>query len=103
MKVYLDDERPTPDGWVRTFTPVQTIQLLETKEVKSLSLDHDLGDDVKIGTGYDVLNWIEEQVVESKFVPPHIIVHSSNPSAKVKMKLAIESINKLYKQQKEAC
>lgn len=96
MNVFLDDERPTPDGWIRTFTPIQTIQLLETNEVNTLSLDHDLGDDDKIGTGYDVLNWIEQQVAEAMFVPPAMLIHSSNSSARVKMELAIRSIIQLH-------
>lgn len=50
MKVFLNDERSTPDGWVRTFWPEEVIALLQTGEVTELSLDHDLGDDAR-GTG----------------------------------------------------
>ena len=61
MKVYLDDERTTPDGWVRTYWPEEAIALLKTGAVTEISLDHDLGDDAR-GTGYSVLLWLEEQV-----------------------------------------
>jgi len=56
MKVYLDDERETPDGWIRVYWPVEAIKLLKEDDVTEISLDHDLGDDER-GTGYDVLLW----------------------------------------------
>lgn len=96
MKVYLDDERATPEGWVRTFNPTDTINLLRTGKVTELSLDHDLGDDIHIGTGYDVLLWLEEQVFNNPSLTiPKITVHSANSSAVVKMNLAIESIKRM--------
>jgi hypothetical protein len=94
MRVYLDDERVTPDGWTRTFWPDEVIALLKTGEVSELSLDHDLGDDER-GTGYDVVLWIEEAVALEGFVPPKISVHSANSSARDKMLSGIRSIEKL--------
>jgi hypothetical protein len=96
LKVYLDDERATPDGWYRTYEPNQTIALLESGLVTHVSLDHDLGDDDIIGTGYDVVLWIEEQVMMNDFTPPKITVHSANPPAKKRMKQGIEQIRKAY-------
>jgi len=96
MKVFLDDERKTPEDWYRVFDPSQAIALLETGEVTHISLDHDLGDDDGIGTGNDVLLWIEEQVAINDFVPPRILIHSANPSAVNKMRLGVEQIRKLY-------
>lgn len=93
MKVYLDDERETPDGWLRVFWPDEAIELLKTGNVSEISLDHDLGNDEK-GTGYDVVLWIEEAVITRGFVPPVIRVHSANPSAREKMERGIESITK---------
>lgn len=81
MKVYLDDERKTPEGFVRVCWPDEAIKLLETGDVELISLDHDLGDDDR-GTGYDVLLWIEEQVYLNGFKVPEIIIHSSNSSAR---------------------
>lgn len=97
MRVYLDDERATPDGWVRTFWPSEVIALLETGQVLELSLDHDLGDDER-GTGYDVVLWIEEAVALNGFVPPRITVHSANSSAREKMLAGIRSIEQLARQ-----
>ncbi|MTC80344.1 hypothetical protein GKR73_01745 [Providencia stuartii] len=93
MKVYLDDERQTPEGFVRVYWPNEAIKLLETGKVELISLDHDLGDDER-GTGYDVLLWIEEQVYLNGFNAPEIIAHSSNSSARHKMELAIANIKR---------
>jgi len=94
MRVYLDDERATPAGWVRVFWPNEAIALLETGEVDELSLDHDLGDDRR-GTGYDVVLWIEEAVAMRGFKPPRMFVHSANSSARQKMLAGIEAIDAL--------
>jgi len=94
MRVFLDDERPTPEGWVRVYWPAEAIAFLERGTVEEISLDHDLGNDEK-GTGYDVVLWIEEAVALRGFKPPRIIVHSANSSARVKMLSGIHSIERL--------
>lgn len=91
MKIYLDDERNAPAGWIQAKWPDEVIELLKTGKVTELSLDHDLGDD-KRGTGYEVLLWLEEQVVCNHFSPPVIHVHTANPAARVRMEEAIRSI-----------
>ena len=94
MKVFLDDERIAPDDWVAVRWPEEAIALLKTGNVTDMSLDHDLGDD-EHGTGYDVILWIEEAVATKNFSPPCITVHSANSSARKKMELGIESIQRL--------
>jgi hypothetical protein len=94
MKVYLDDERPTPEGWIGVRWPEEVISLLRTGQVEELSLDHDLGDDAR-GTGYDVVLWIEEVVALSGFQPPRMKVHSANAAARAKMLAGIAAINRL--------
>ena len=91
LRVFLDDERNTPEGWVRSYWPDEVIGLLKTGLVQEISLDHDLGDDQR-GTGYDVLLWIEEAVSTEGFSPPILTVHSANPPARQKMLAAIASI-----------
>ena len=92
MKIFLDDVRDTPEGYVRCYWPQEVIELLKSNPVSELSLDHDLGDDEK-GAGYDVLKWIEEEVYTNNFTPPKVIkVHSANPIAKQRMLSAIASI-----------
>ena len=93
MKVFLDDERITPDGWMRVYWPDEAIELLKTGQVSEISLDHDLGDDER-GTGYDVVLWVEEAVATAKFSPPIMRVHSANSSARLKMQAGIDAIMK---------
>ena len=101
MKLYLDDLRDTPTGWHRVFWPDEAIRLLKTGCVKLVSLDHDLGDDTR-GTGNTVFNWIEEEVFEHGFRPPEIIIHTSNPAARLRMEAAAESIRKLAKRRSQS-
>ncbi|CAJ2711889.1 cyclic-phosphate processing receiver domain-containing protein [Burkholderia pseudomallei] len=91
MRVFLDDERQTPEGWMRVYWPDEAIALLKAGGVTEISLDHDLGDDAR-GTGYDVLLWIEEQVVLYDMPSPKMAVHSANSSARIKMEAAIQAI-----------
>ncbi len=45
MKVYLDDLRDTPEGWVRVYTVPELIRLFKEKhkEITDISLDNSLG------------------------------------------------------------
>ena len=93
MKVYLDDIRETPEGWARTKTASETIELLKSDKVSCVSLDHDLGEGNEQGTGNDVLVWIESQVFTNpNYIPPMIIIHTSNVSAAQKMKAGVQRI-----------
>ena len=95
MKVFLDDVRDTPEGWIRTYTVEETIELLETKEVLELSLDNDLGEGFK--EGYLVLDFLEEKVYFNKDFPiPIITIHSSNASRVLYMNSVIASIQKIH-------
>ena len=94
MKVYLDDERETPEGWVRCYWPDEVIDLIEKGGVTEISLDHDLGDDGR-GTGYGVVVWVEAQVFLNGLDPPKLSVHSANTSARAKMEQGIASIERM--------
>ena len=96
MKIYLDDERTTPDGLHRVYWPDEAIELLMTGSVTEISLDHDLGDDDR-GTGNDVVLWIEERVALHGFVPPAMKVHSANVSARTKMENGIRAIEAMMR------
>lgn len=89
MKIYLDDERKTPNGWVRAYWADEVIKLIKNNDVTAISLDHDLGDDSR-STGYDVLVWLEEELMSGRWDKskkfPMIDIHSMNPVAVVKMR-----------------
>ncbi len=93
MKVYLDDERRCPAGWVLAKTAAEAIHLLNTEHVSEISLDHDLGPP-EAGTGYDVICHIEEQVAAGKPMM-WIYIHTANPAAAKKMHLCLMNIHKL--------
>lgn len=94
MKVYLDDVRTEPQGWVRAYTAPQAITLLETGNVTEISLDHDLGDDPEAGEGYDVVLWLEKRAhFDPNFNMPKVTVHSANPVAHARMTIALNLIS----------
>ncbi len=95
VKLWLDDVRPAPEGWILVRTAHEAIAALQAGGVTHISLDHDLGDDDAFGTGYDVACWIEEAVALRGFVPPEIAVHSANVVGRARMARAIESIERL--------
>jgi hypothetical protein len=98
VKVWLDDERAAPEGWMHVRTPEQAIELLRGGGVDELSLDHDLGLDVgaRERTGYDVLLWLEAEVAAGRARPPAAMaVHSGNVGGVRRMEQAIESIRRL--------
>jgi hypothetical protein len=57
VKVYLDDSRETPEGWIRTFTVEETIALLRLGSVVALDLYHHLGVDAEVTTTGIALMW----------------------------------------------
>ena len=59
-RIWLDDIRPAPKGWVLCKTVPEARALLAQGDVVAISLDHDLGEDQE--TGYDLLCWIEESL-----------------------------------------
>jgi hypothetical protein len=96
VRVYLDDVREAPEGWTRTFTPEETVELLKTGGVEELSLDHDLGLDSPESerTGYTVLTWLESEIAHGRwsFPLPEITIHSANPVGRKRMEQAVASI-----------
>lgn len=72
MKLYLDDLRKVPEGFVVARSYEECICLLKENKVETISLDHDLGTKK---TGYDVCLYM----VENKIYPKEIYIHSANP------------------------
>ena len=92
MKLFLDDKRKHPDGWILVKSAERAIQLLKKGVVTEISLDHDLG---RRKSGYDVVLWMEQEIAKKGFAPPaNIIIHTANPVGRAKMEQAVESIRK---------
>jgi hypothetical protein len=95
IKVWLDDERKAPIGWVsfKTVPELITFYNKNYEKIMELSLDHDLGEDTP--TGYDFIKWLEEKMYFKKFEKlPKINVHSANPVGKKRMIQAIDSMKR---------
>lgn len=98
MKLYLDDERPTPEGWVRVYTAPEAISYLWTGLVTEVSLDHDLGEELE---GYDVTLFIEAGAAGGWLAPLKWNVHSANPSWASRMNAALQSAERFWSNKKE--
>ncbi len=100
MKLYMDDERVTPEGWQRTYDIEETKKFLETRTVTHLSLDNDLGSLDPTTEGYNVLDWLEEQVYfDPTFPIPIIYIHSSNASRATSMRQVAAKLERIRQQQ----
>lgn len=100
MKIFLDDIRnPPTDDWTVFRTAEDLISFLTEvmpvgDVVEEISLDHDLGEGVM--TGYDFLNWLEQEVFEKgEPVVERLSIHSANPVGRQNMQKAINSIARL--------
>ena len=88
MKIWLDDERPMPEGYDRHVrTSAEAIAMLKSEAVTAISLDHDLGETG--GTGYEVACFIEEGAFRGALSPIEVNIHSANPVGRDRMAQAI--------------
>lgn len=79
MKLFLDDVRDCPEGWVACRNAEDAIAFLRMGDfyVEEISFDHDLGSAL---TGNSVAQEIERQVVYcGRTHIPKWRIHSSNP------------------------
>lgn len=100
VSIYMDDLRPTPAGYeIRTYTVEETIKALQENDgnVYWLSLDNDLG--IGYREGFEVMNWIEQQAFNNTLKPIfHIFIHTSNPDAAERMRMARYNAYKYWEQ-----
>lgn len=73
MKLWIDDLRPAPDGWLWVKSSAAAIQVLEERldEITDISFDHDLGGD---DTSRPVALWLAER----EAFPERVYIHSAN-------------------------
>ena len=107
MKLWIDDVRPAPDGyvWCKSVDEAKdTITYVNSKLVKSLrngnldpslfieliDLDHDAGDYAKFGGDYvKLLDWLE-WLYQGKRTYTEFHIHSANPVGVQNMRRIIE-------------
>ena len=95
QKIWLDDVRKAPSGWIHIKTVEDLIPFFEKNynKIKEMSLDHDLGENIM--SGYDFITWLEEKVFAGKYKTiPNIKIHSANPVGRKKMTQGLDSINR---------
>lgn len=91
MKLWVDDERPAPDGedWLSVRSSQRAIETIKrwdearathqgVTRLEEVSLDHDLGGE---DTGFKVLDWM----IEHNIWPEVLTIHTSNPPARKRM------------------
>jgi hypothetical protein len=95
MKVYLDDQRAVPAGWVLARTADEAIELLRRGAVTDLSLDYDLGDP-HFGTGLAVLDWLETALAERKVRLPRLTAHSGSIVGRRRLEASIALLEERF-------
>lgn len=87
LRLYLDDVRPTPPGWVGCRWPRDVIAHLRAGDVDVVSLDHGLADAPAASaegraevTGDAVIQYCREMLELHGVAPPELRIHSDNPS-----------------------
>lgn len=100
MKVWLDDIDPMPIEYdIHVFTAKEAIELLESKQVVLISLDHDLGEpEDEKGNGYQVACWIEKNAYFGKLPKLDWKIHSDNPVGISKMRSALANAERYWKE-----
>lgn len=96
MNVWLDDERPMPQGYdLHLQTAQEAIQLLSQGGVVRISLEHDLGE--QGGTGYEVACFLEQGAYNGTLQPVEVLIHSANPVGRMRMAQALENACRHWK------
>lgn len=98
MKLWIDDVRPAPKGylWVRSvddaikaisiYSDKLDFDMNPTDEIELIDVDHDAGDYAKYGGDYiRLLDWLEET---GRSYP--IRIHSMNPVGRANMERIIQ-------------
>jgi len=98
MKIWLDDERKAPEGWIHIKTPWEAIKLLKTNSVKEISLDNYLGLDayVEPNQGIHVAQFIEKSANEGSLGPLLVHIHTRCPNARKIMRTCLENAEKAW-------
>ena len=102
FKLYLDNDRTEPHGFLRVTTAENCIHALEKHphEIDELSIDCDLDGEETELQGYVVAQWLEQKAQEGNwsFVPQILKCHSDNPIKRQKVVELFVRINEMWKE-----
>lgn len=93
MKLWIDDLRKAPPGWIHARNYQQAIMAIRTGAVDEISFDHDLGEE---RTGYDVAVFVEQMASQDLIPRMKWGVHSANPVGKIRIQAAMKSADRLW-------
>lgn len=89
MKIWLDDVRPAPEGFVHVRSVNEAKNLIsgtDHSHIEVVDCDHDLGDfALDGGDGIKLLDWLVET---ENFLPIHL--HTANPVGRANMERMIK-------------
>lgn len=90
MKIWVDDLRSVPEGYIGTKSVNETIALIENMEsngieIELLDLDHDLGDFAS--DGGDAIKILDYLAERGTYYP--IKIHTANPVGRANMERVI--------------
>ena len=92
-RLYLDDLRPTPEGFDRVYNYEEFVDYLERKGLPDfISFDHDLGEDL---SGYDCAKYLVEYCLTHQLPLPNYKVHSQNPVGKENIERLLENFRRV--------
>lgn len=89
MKLWIDDVRPAPQGYMWIITTTEAIKtiLAFRNDIEEISLDHDAGDYVAYGGDYiKILDKMEEKGINN--ISIHL--HTANPVGRENMRRIIK-------------
>lgn len=88
MKIWLDDLRPAPEGfvWCRSVNEAKRLILRAIEPITLVDCDHDLGDYAYDGgDGIKLLDWLAET---GRFLP--VRIHTMNPVGRENMERLLQ-------------
>ncbi len=77
--LYIDDERPCPEGWVVARTFEDAVVAVTTQDWDEIAFDHDLGDPAPAKTGYKIATILADEVLAGRRKLPRCSIHTANP------------------------
>lgn len=90
MKLYVDDLRKEPPGWVRAKTVTEAIRILATQNVREISLDHDIATECcgcvrSSWETFEPVAWFLSLQYRYGDWRPKVTLHTANPVGAKKM------------------
>ncbi|WP_448822730.1 cyclic-phosphate processing receiver domain-containing protein [Capnocytophaga sp.] len=96
MNLYLDDLRPTPEGFERVYSYTDFVAYLKCKGLPDfISFDHDLGEGL---SGYDCAKYLVDYCLDRQLPLPDFAVHSQNPVGKENIERLLNNFKEQQKQ-----